>query len=115
MNYGAGAHEYHFGYLPEGSYRLAFTCSGEWGGPGNDDYPYDPDGRFGFRLFFGPIEIGAGAWVGAKSILCPGVRIETGAVLNAGAVAKGTLEANGIYQGNPAARVGSREINAGNS
>lgn len=51
MNYGAGAHEYHFGYLPEGSYRLAFTCSGEWDEPGNDDYPYDPDGRFGFRFF----------------------------------------------------------------
>ena len=30
--------------------------------------------------------------------------------LTAGAVAKGTLDAFGIYEGNPALRVGTREI-----
>ncbi|MDH3756965.1 MAG: DUF4382 domain-containing protein [Gammaproteobacteria bacterium] len=60
MNPGSGAHEYHFGYLPEGTYRVAFTCSGEWDEPGDDDYPSDPDGLFDFQHFSGPIEIVAG-------------------------------------------------------
>lgn len=60
MDPGTGAHEYHFGYLPEGSYRVAFTCSGEWDEAGDDDYPSDPDGKFDFQHFSGPVEIGAG-------------------------------------------------------
>ena len=60
LDSGTGAHEYHFGYLPEGSYRLAFTCSGEWDEAGDDDSPSDPDGRFDFQHFSGPVEIGAG-------------------------------------------------------
>ena len=60
MNPGSGEHEYHFGYLPEGTYRIAFTCSGEWDEPGDDDYPSDPDEAFDFQRFSGPIEIVAG-------------------------------------------------------
>jgi hypothetical protein len=60
MNPGTGAHEYHLGYLPEGTYRLAFTCSGEWDEAGDDDYPSDPDGEFDFHHFSDPIEITAG-------------------------------------------------------
>jgi hypothetical protein len=60
MNPGTGAHEYHFGYLPEGTYRVAFTCSGEWDESGDDDYPSDPDGEFDFQHFSGPVEITAG-------------------------------------------------------
>jgi hypothetical protein len=60
MNAGTGAHEYHFGYLPEGSYRLAFTCSGEWDESGDDDYPDDPDGKFDFHRFSGPLDVVAG-------------------------------------------------------
>jgi hypothetical protein len=60
MNPGTGDHEYYFGYLPEGTYRLAFTCSGEWDEPGDDDYPSDPDGKFDFHHFSDPIEIVAG-------------------------------------------------------
>lgn len=60
MDPGTGAHEYHFGYLPEGTYRLAFTCSGEWDEAGDDDYPSDPDGKFAFQHFSGPVEIVAG-------------------------------------------------------
>ena len=59
-NPGSGAHEYHFGYLPEGTYRLAFTCAGNWDEAGDDDYPSDPDGKFGFQRFSGPVEIVAG-------------------------------------------------------
>ena len=60
MDPGTGQHEYHFGYLPEGSYRLGFTCSGEWDEPGDDDYPSDPEGEFDFQHFSGPVEITAG-------------------------------------------------------
>lgn len=63
-----------------------------------------------FDLRLDPIEIGNGAWVGSKAIVCPGVTIESHAVLQAGSVGKGTLEANGIYEGNPAVRVGVRTI-----
>ena len=60
MDPGTGQHEYHFGYLPEGTYRLAFTCSGEWDESGDDDYPSDPEGKFDFQHFSGPVEIAAG-------------------------------------------------------
>lgn len=60
MDPGTGAHEYHVAYLPEGTYRLAFSCSGEWDESGDDDYPSDPDGEFDFQHFSGPIEIAAG-------------------------------------------------------
>ena len=60
MNPDTGAHEYHFGYLPEGSYRVAFSCSGEWDEAGDDDYPADPDGRFDFHHFSGPLDVVAG-------------------------------------------------------
>jgi hypothetical protein len=60
MDPGTGDHLYHFGFLPEGSYRIAFTCSGEWDEAGDDDYPSDPDGLFDFQLFSDPIDITAG-------------------------------------------------------
>jgi putative colanic acid biosynthesis acetyltransferase WcaF len=63
-----------------------------------------------FDLRLGPVEIGEGAWIGAKAVVCPGTTVGSHAVLHAGSVAKGTLEADGIYEGNPAARIGIREI-----
>lgn len=60
MDPGTGDHFYHFGYLPAGSYRIAFTCSGEWDEAGDDDYPSDPDGRFDFRMFSDPMDVTAG-------------------------------------------------------
>jgi hypothetical protein len=57
MDPGTGAHEYHFGYLPEGNYRIAFTCSGEWDEAGDEDYPSDPDGLFDFQAFSPPIDV----------------------------------------------------------
>jgi len=60
MDPGSGEFSYHFGYLPEGSYRVAFTCSGEWDEEGDDDYPIDPDGRFDFQMFSDPIDVLAG-------------------------------------------------------
>ena len=55
-----GDYIYHFGYLPAGSYRIAFSCSGEWDEDGDDDFPSDPDGRFDFQMFSGPTDVVAG-------------------------------------------------------
>lgn len=60
MDPATGDHFYHFGYLPTGSYRIAFTCSGEWDEVGDDDYPADPDGRFEFQMFSDPMDVVAG-------------------------------------------------------
>ena len=57
MDSSTGEFSYHFGYLPGGSYRVAFTCSGEWDEDGDDDYPSDVDGQFDFQYFSGPTEV----------------------------------------------------------
>lgn len=63
-----------------------------------------------FDLMVTPITIEAGAWVGAKAVVCPGVTIGKEAVLSVGAVATSNLESNMIYQGNPAKKVKERII-----
>ncbi|NIV18316.1 MAG: DUF4382 domain-containing protein [Woeseiaceae bacterium] len=60
MRIATGEYFYHFGHLNEGSYRVAFTCSGEWDESGDDDYPTDPDGRFDFQMFSDPVDVVAG-------------------------------------------------------
>lgn len=60
MNPATGDYLYHFGYLSEGSYRVGFTCSGEWDEPGDDDYPNDPDALFDFQAFSVPADVVAG-------------------------------------------------------
>lgn len=62
-----------------------------------------------FDLMVGNITLQDGAWVGAKAIVAPGATLETGAVLAAGSVGIGILKENGIYQGNPARFVKTRE------
>jgi len=60
MDPATGDHFYHFGFLSPGSYRIAFTCSGEWDEDGDDDCPSDPDGRFDFQMFSDPMDVMAG-------------------------------------------------------
>lgn len=55
-----------------------------------------------------PVIVEDGAWIGAGSIVCPGVTVHENAVLTVGSVATTSLEANGIYQGNPASKVRER-------
>lgn len=57
-----------------------------------------------------PITIGDGAWIGAKTVVCPGVAVMENAVLTVGSVVTKDMEANGIYQGNPAVKVRERNI-----
>lgn len=57
-----------------------------------------------------PIVIEDGAWIGADSTVCPGVTVHENVVLTVGSVATKDMEANGIYQGNPAVKIRKRNI-----
>jgi len=64
----------------------------------------------GFDLITKGIKIQSGAWLGAKSIVCPGVECGSQSILTVGSVATGNLESNQIYSGNPARLVRERVI-----
>jgi putative colanic acid biosynthesis acetyltransferase WcaF len=69
----------------------AYLCTGnhDWSKPN-------------LKLFTSPIVLERGCWVGAKTVVGPGVTVREGAVLTAGSVATKDLEEFGIYSGNPA-------------
>lgn len=56
------------------------------------------------------ITIEDGAWIGAQTIVCPGVTVHRNAILTVGSVATKDMAANGIYQGNPATFIRNRII-----
>lgn len=72
---------------------------------GNHDYK-----RSTFDLLVGEIVLEDGVWIGAKSIVGPGVTCGSHSVLAAGSVASRNLEAYSIYRGNPAAYVKERTL-----
>jgi putative colanic acid biosynthesis acetyltransferase WcaF len=63
-----------------------------------------------FNLVTKPIELQDGVWIGAKSLVLPGVLALSHSVLTAGSTAVKTLDAYYIYCGNPAVRVRQRVI-----
>lgn len=63
-----------------------------------------------FDLIVAPIRIENGAWVGAKSTVCPGITLEQNSILTVGSIATKNLESNGIYSGNPASKIKTRVI-----
>lgn len=62
------------------------------------------------RLFSKPIRLETGCWVGARSVICPGVRIAEGAILSVGSIATKDLPSYEIHAGNPAAFVRKRVL-----
>ena len=52
-----------------------------------------------------PVSIGDGCWIGAGSIILPGVDVAPGCVIAAGAVVTKSTAPNGLYAGVPARRV----------
>lgn len=72
---------------------------------GNHDYT-----RASFPYRNACVSIEDGAWIGAKALVCPGVIVHTNAILTAGSTATKEMEANGIYQGNPAQKIRERII-----
>ncbi|MGQ0829907.1 MAG: WcaF family extracellular polysaccharide biosynthesis acetyltransferase [Bacteroidota bacterium] len=63
-----------------------------------------------FDLTIGDITLEEGVWIGAKSIVCPGITCRSHSVLAASSVAVNGLEKYSIYQGNPAVKVRDRII-----
>lgn len=63
-----------------------------------------------FDLIVKAIKIEDGAWIGAKSIVCPGVVAGSHSVLAAGSVSSNNLDPYYIYRGNPAVKIAKREI-----
>jgi len=72
---------------------------------GNHDYKITT-----FPLAVKGITIEDGAWVGARAVICPGVKIRENSIVTAGSVITRDTELNGIYQGNPAKLVRSRTL-----
>lgn len=72
---------------------------------GNHNYK-----KTSFDLITGEIHLEEGVWIGAKSIVGPGVICHSHAVLAAGSSAFKHLEAYCIYQGNPGEIIRKREI-----
>lgn len=72
---------------------------------GNHDYS-----KTSFDLIVKDITLEEGVWIGAKSIVCPGVSIGSHSVLTVNSVATSNLEPWGIYQGNPAVKIKERVI-----
>jgi serine acetyltransferase len=55
---------------------------------------------------FAPVVIKDNVWVGSNATLLPGITVETGCVIGAGAVVTHSTTASGLYLGVPARRVG---------
>jgi putative colanic acid biosynthesis acetyltransferase WcaF len=63
-----------------------------------------------FDLITKSIVIEEGAWIGARSVICPGVRVSSHAVLTVGSIANSDLNPYCIYKGNPAKKISDRII-----
>ena len=65
-----------------------------------------------FALKTAPVEIGDSAWVCARAIILPGVKVGEGAVVGAGAVVTREVEPWTVVGGNPAAKLRERRVMA---
>lgn len=74
---------------------------------GNHNYKKDT-----FDLVIGDIKLEQGVWIGAGSMVTPGITCYEHSVLTAGSIATKNLESYGIYTGNPAEKVRQRTITA---
>ncbi len=63
-----------------------------------------------FNLIIAPICLKEGSWIGAKSIVCPGITLNSHSILSLGSVATKDLDEYSIYKGNPAVKIGERNI-----
>jgi putative colanic acid biosynthesis acetyltransferase WcaF len=72
---------------------------------GNHDFTKS---SFPYRL--GEIVLENGVWIGARSVICPGIICKTHSVLTVNSVASKNLEQWGIYSGSPAILKKTRTI-----
>ncbi|WP_202171413.1 DapH/DapD/GlmU-related protein [Bacillus sp. USDA818B3_A] len=52
-------------------------------------------------MYADPVKIGDNCWIGAGSIICPGVTIGDNSVIGAGSVVTKDIPANSVAVGNP--------------
>jgi len=74
---------------------------------GNHDYTSPT-----FDLTVAKIVVEEGVWIGARSVVCPGVTCHSHAVLCVNSVATKDLQPHSIYQGNPAQWLRERNMKA---
>ncbi|MDF9798341.1 putative colanic acid biosynthesis acetyltransferase WcaF [Catalinimonas alkaloidigena] len=67
-----------------------------------------------FDLIVKDIVLEEGVWIGARAVVCPGVKCRSHSVLSVSSVATAELSAYEIYQGNPAISKRKRSKQAGN-
>ena len=72
---------------------------------GNHNYK-----KTSFDLITAELTIEDGVWIGACSLVNPGITASSHSVLTSGSVANKNMEAYAIYQGNPAVKVRTRVI-----
>lgn len=72
---------------------------------GNHDYT-----KTSFDLMVKSIVLEDGVWIGAGAVVCGGTVCRNHAVVTAGSVATGELEAMSVYRGNPAVKIKERII-----
>jgi putative colanic acid biosynthesis acetyltransferase WcaF len=63
-----------------------------------------------FDLMLGEIILEDGVWIGARSVVCAGVKCASHAILSILSIASSNLEAYTIYRGNPAVAIKIRNI-----
>ena len=64
-------------------------------------HPIDPDLRRDVAQFNIPVHIGNNVWIGANSVVLPGVTIGANSVIGAGSVVTKDIPANVVAVGNP--------------
>jgi acetyltransferase-like isoleucine patch superfamily enzyme len=57
-----------------------------------------------------PVEIGDYVWIGANVSIVPGVKIGEGAIVGMGSVVTKNVPAGAVVAGNPASRIGQRDM-----
>jgi maltose O-acetyltransferase len=68
-------------------------------------HPWNENGHVERRADYLPVRIGDRCWLGARSMVLPGVAVEDDVVVAAGAVVTRDCEAGGLYAGVPAHRI----------
>ena len=63
-----------------------------------------------FDLITKGIILEEGVWVGAKSVICPGIKLSNHSIISTGSVVCKDTEEYTIYRGNPAVPVGKRSL-----
>ena len=68
----------------------------------NHNYQSAKEVPFDKTALLQSVEIGNNCWIGARSIICPGVKIEDGVVVAMGSVVTKSVPKGAIVGGNPA-------------